>query len=372
MGKTLKGLLGGEGAANVFSSLSAILLGLLAGLFVLLLSDSSQALNGFKAILVGGFVDMKNAGQVLYFATPIILTGLSVAFAYKTGLFNIGASGQFILGAFAAVYVGVEWTFLPAGLHWVTALAAAALAGALWGCIPGILKALSNANEVITCIMLNYIGMYLTNFMVKRTIFDLLKNQSRAVAKGAVSPKMWLDSLFITGASPSSANIGIFIAILAGIACYVVLDKTRFGFELKACGYNRDCSHYAGINEKKCFISSMSIAGALAGLGGALHYLAGAGKAIEVIDVLAAEGFDGIPVALLGLNNPIGVIFSGLFVAFLKVGGFNMQLYGFAPQAIEIILAVIIYCSAFSLFFKNMIAVFYKKIHRHAPEIEEQ
>lgn len=368
MDKTFNRLLRSEGAASVFASLSAILLGLLAGFFVLLLSNSSQALDGFKAILAGGFVDMKNAGQVLYFATPIILTGLSVAFAYRTGLFNIGASGQFILGAFAAVYVGVKWTFLPGPLHWLAAMAAAALAGALWGCVPGILKALSNTNEVITCIMLNYIGMYLTNFMVRRSIFDLLKNQSQAVAGSAISPKAGLDRLFITGASPSSANAGIFIAILAGIACYILLDKTLFGFELKACGYNREGSRYAGINEKKCFISSMAMAGALAGLGGALHYLAGAGKAIEVVDVLASEGFDGIPVALLGLSNPIGVIFSGLFVAFLKVGGFNMQLYGFAPQAIEIILAVIIYFSAFSLFFKNLLFGFFKKKAKRVTE----
>lgn len=371
MNKTPGKLLRSDGAASVFSSLTAILLGLLAGFLVLLLSDRSQALNGFMAILAGGFTDMKNAGQVLYFATPIIMTGLSVAFAYKTGLFNIGASGQFILGAFAAVYVGVEWTFLPGILHWIAALAAAALAGALWGSIPGILKALTNTNEVITCIMLNYTGMYLTNFLVKRTVFDLLKNQSQAVVKSAVSPKMGLNSLFMTGNSASSANVGIFIAALAAIACYILLEKTRFGFELKACGYNREGSRYAGINEKRCFISSMSIAGALAGLGGALHYLAGAGKAIEVVDVLASEGFDGIPVALLGLSNSIGVIFSGLFVAFLKVGGFNMQLYGFAPQAIEIILAVIIYFSAFSLFFKNIFSLLFKKMES-ATESEGQ
>jgi len=347
--------------SSLFSSLAAILVGLLAGFLVLLISNPNQALHGFRAILVGGFVDMKNLGQVLYFATPIIMTGLSVAFANKSGLFNIGASGQFILGAFAAVYVGVKWTFLPGALHWIVALIAAMAAGALWGCIPGILKALSNVNEVITCIMLNYIGMYLTNFMVTRLIFDSLKNQSKAVAKSALIPKAGLDTLFKTGGSSSSANAGIFIAILAGIVMYIVLNKTRFGFELKACGYNRDASRYAGVNEKKSIIFSMAIAGALAGLGGALLYLAGSGKGIEVVDVLAAEGFNGIPVALLGLSNPIGVIFSGIFIAYLNVGGFNMQLYDFAPQAIEIIIAVIIYFSAFSLLFKDVFSNIRKK-----------
>jgi len=133
--------------SSLFSSLAAILVGLLAGFLVLLISNPNQALYGFRAILVGGFVDMKNMGQVLYFATPIIMTGLSVAFANKTGLFNIGASGQFILGAFAAVYVGVKWTFLPGALHWIVALVAAMAAGALWGCIPGILKALSTSTR---------------------------------------------------------------------------------------------------------------------------------------------------------------------------------------------------------------------------------
>ncbi|MEG2843116.1 MAG: hypothetical protein RR900_06480, partial [Ruthenibacterium sp.] len=134
-----------------------------------------------------------------------------------------------------------------------------------------------------------------------------------------------------------------------------LIEKTKFGYELKACGYNRRAAKYAGINEKRSIILSMVIAGALAGLGGACLYLAGAGKGIEVLDVLAAEGFNGIPVALLGLNNPIGIIFSGIFVAYLNQGGFNMQLYGFAPQVIEIIISVIIYFSAFALILREFV-----------------
>ncbi len=360
MRSKLKNLLPRAGISSLLSSLMAIAVGLFIGFIILLVSNPTQALDGFKAILVGGFVDKKNLGQVLYFATPIILTGLSVGFANKTGLFNIGAPGQFIIGAYAAVFVGVKFIFLPPSIHWIVALLAALLAGAIWGLIPGILKAYFNVHEVIACIMMNYIGMYLVNFLVVRTIFDSLKNQSKRIAVSSVIPKLGMDNFFRSGTSASSVNAGILIAIIAGIIIFIILEKTKFGFELKACGYNRDASRYAGINEKRSIILSMMIAGALAGLGGALLYLAGSGKGIEVVDVLAIEGFNGIAVALLGLSSPIGVILAGLFVAHLNVGGFNMQLYDFVPQVIEIIIAVIIYFSAFSLLLKGLIGKLWK------------
>ncbi|GHV41679.1 ABC transporter permease [Clostridia bacterium] len=355
MNNKLKRLLDINNSASALSSLTAIAIGLLAGFIVLLVTNPAQALPGFAAILTGGFGDLKSLGQVLYFATPIIMTGLSVAFASKTGLFNIGASGQFIVGAYSAIFVGVKLSFLPAPFHWIAALLAAAIAGAVWGAIPGALKAFRNVNEVISCIMLNYIGMYLVNWLITKTIFDSLKNQSLRVADSANMPKMFMDKIFRDGANISSANSGIIVAIIMAVVIYIILQKTKFGFELKACGFNKDASRYAGMNEKRSIIMSMVIAGAMAGLGGALLYLAGSGKGIDVIDVLAAEGFNGIPVALLALNNPIGVIFSGLFVAYLNVGGFNMQLYSFAPQVIEIIIAIIIYFSAFSLVLRGII-----------------
>jgi len=338
---------------NALSSVTAIVTGLLAGLIILIASNAGQAFAGFWVILTGGFSSMRELGQVLYFATPIIMTGLSVGFSSKTGLFNIGASGQFITGAYAAVLVGVKCDFLPGHLHWIVALLAAMLAGALWGAIPGFFKALFNVNEVIACIMMNYVGTYLVNFLITKTIFDSLRNQSLRVAAAANLPKMGMDKVFRDGFNVSSANCGIFIAILFAVLTYLILEKTSFGYELKACGFNRDAARYAGINEKRSIILSMTIAGALAGLGGALLYLAGSGRGITVVDVLAQEGFNGIPVALLGLNNPLGIIFSGLLVAYLNVGGFNMQLYNFPPQVIEIILGVIIYFSAFSLFVRG-------------------
>ena len=349
-------LLQKQGFTSFMGSVLAILCGLAVGFIVLLISNPANAVNGFISILTGAFSDMKNLGQVFYSATPIILTGLSVGFANKTGLFNIGGPGQFVVGAYVAVLIGVKCTFIPGPLLWLACLVGAMLAGALWGFVPGFLKAVCNVNEVIACIMMNYIGMYGVNFLVVETIFDSQKNQSLPVAANANAPKLGMDQIFRSGASASSVNAGIFVAILAGIIIYFLIERTKFGYELKACGYNRDAAKYAGINEKRSIILSMAIAGSLCALGGACLYLAGAGKGIEVVDTLAAEGFNGIPVALLGLNNPIGIIFAGLFMAYLNQGGFNMQLYGFAPQVIEIIIAVIIYFAAFSLLLRGLVS----------------
>lgn len=337
---------------GLLSSGIAVLVGLLFGLIILFISNPSQAMNGFITILSGGFTDgAKGIGQVLYYATPIIMTGLSVGFAFKTGLFNIGAPGQFIMGAFGAIYVGIMWTWLPSSIHWLVALLAGGILGGIWALIPGVLKACFNVNEVISCIMSNYIGMYAVNFMVKQTVFDSLRNQSKPVASSAIVPKFGLDKIFVG----SGVNGGIIIAIVIAVIIYIILNKTIFGYELKACGYNPFASQYAGINAKRNIILSMAIAGCLAGIGGGLLYLAGTGKYLEVVDILAAEGFNGIPVALLGMSNPLGIVIAGIFIAYITVGGFYMQLYDFAPQIIDIIIAAIIYFSAFSLIFKNFI-----------------
>ena len=169
--KKAKDIMLSDGANNAFSSLFAIFIGLVFGFIVLLISNPSEAVQGFTIILKGGFnTNAKGLGQVLYFATPLIMTGLSVGFAFKTGLFNIGAAGQFIMGAFTAVYIGVKWTFLPAPLHWMVAILGAALIGGLWALIPGLMKAYLNVHEVISTIMMNYIGMYTANFLIKATV----------------------------------------------------------------------------------------------------------------------------------------------------------------------------------------------------------
>ena len=337
---------------NIASSVLAVICGLLFGTLVLLFANPDQALRGLSIILMGGFADgMSGVGAMLYIATPIIMTGLSVGFAFKTGLFNIGASGQFTVGAFVAVYIGVKWTFIPPSIHWIVALIGAAIGGALWGMIPGVLKAFRNVNEVIASIMANYIGMYLVNYMIKGNIYDQLRSQSQEVAPSAIIPKAGLDKLF----NSSNLNIGPIIAAVFVIIVFILIEKTVFGYELKACGMNRDASRYAGINERKSIILSMSISGALAGVGGALLYLAGSGRYLQVLDVLAAEGFTGISVALLGLSNPIGILFSGIFIGHIYVGGTNLQLLNFVPEIIDIIISSIIYCGAFSLLLKHFI-----------------
>lgn len=337
---------------SLISAVGAIVIGLLFGFIILLISNAKEAIPGFIAILEGGFADgAKGVGDVLYNATPIILTGLSVGFAFKTGLFNIGASGQFTMGAFAAIFVGIKWTFLPGHLHWIVALIMALVAGGLWGLLPGILKAFTNVHEVISSIMMNYIGMYMVNMLIVDNIHDKIKNQSLPVAKTAILPKAGLDKLFET----NNINIGILIAIFAVIVIYIILSKTTLGYELKACGLSPTASKYAGINSKRNIILSMVIAGALSGLGGGLLYLAGSGKYLQVVDMLAPQGFNGISVALLGMSNPIGILFAGLFIAHITVGGVNIQLYSFVPEVIDIIVAAIIYCGAFALFFKSII-----------------
>ena len=344
-------LLSEKNIVSLTSSISAILVGLLFGLVILLISNPSQAFAGFKTILFGGFTGgFKGVGQVLYFATPIIMTGLSVGFAFKTGLFNIGASGQFIVGAYAAVLVGVRLTSLPPSIHWIVALLAAAAAGGLWALLPGILKAYANVNEVIATIMMNYIGMYSVNYLVTRTVYDQLRNQS--ISTVAVLPKWGLTTLF----PRSSVNGGFFIAVFMVIVVHILINKTTFGYEMKACGFNREASRYAGINAKRNIVLSMVIAGALAGIGAGLLFLAGSGKHIEVVDILAVEGFNGIPVALLGMSSPIGILFAGLFIAYVTQGGFYLQLSNFVPEVIDIIIAAIIYFSAFALIFKNIMS----------------
>lgn len=346
---------------RAYSSIFSILIGLLFGLIILMISNPAQAVDGFVIILKGGFsTGAKGMGQVLYFATPLILTGLSVGFAFKTGLFNIGAAGQFIMGAFAAVYIGVKWTFLPAPWHWIVALIGAAVVGGLWALIPGLLKAYLNVHEVISTIMMNYIGMYLANYMIKLTVYDSKKGLSMNVAESAVLPKGGLDYVFFNplGSTKdmSTVNCGIWIAILIAIVIFIILNKTTFGYELKACGFNPHASKYAGINDKRNVVLSMVIAGMLAGLGGGLLYLAGAnGRHIKVVDVLAVEGFNGIPVALLGLSNPIGIIFSAIFVSYITQGGNYLQTLNFVPEVIDIIIACIIYFSAFALIFRNIL-----------------
>ena len=346
-----------EGLLSLLSTLVVIIAGLGIGLIVLLVSDTERAFPAFWTMLSFGSSSMRNIGDVLLGATPIILTGLSVTFAFKTGLFNIGAAGQFAFGGFVAIYIGVQLTILPPALRIICSILGAALAGAVWGAIPGLLKAYRNVHEVITSIMTNYIGMYLISYTIQNTIFDLGRTTTVLLPDDSNLPSLGLDMIFReplgTGYRSSAVNLGIIIAILIAVLVYIILDKTKFGYELKACGFNKDAAKYAGINQNANIVKSMMICGAIAGVGGALNYMNGTGLSMNALPVLAAEGFTGISVAFLGLTNPIGVIFSGIFVSYLFLGGARMQPFGFSLELVQIVISVIIYFCAFVLLVKN-------------------
>ena len=345
-----------DGFFDFLSSILVIIAGLLIGLIILLISDAREAFPAFTTILTFGTSSMRNIGNVLLAATPIILTGLSVAFAYKTGLFNIGATGQFMLGAYMAIYVGVEFTFLPPAIRIMVCILVAAVAGALWGAIPGLLKALFNVHEVIACIMTNYIAMYLVTFMIRQNIFDQGRGTSLPLPSDSNLPSLGFHHIFVDPDGRfSNVNLGIVLAIIIAIIVYIILEKTTFGYELKACGFNRDAAKYAGINEKRNIVSSMVICGALAGIGGALNYMNGTGLSMGVAEELALEGFTGISVAFLGMNHPIGIIFSGAFVSYLILGGTRIQALGFNIELVEIVISVIIYFCAFVFLVKSFL-----------------
>jgi len=344
-------LLKNKDYSGLLSSLISILVGLVFGFLVLLMANPANAVKGFKALAVGGFFNgMKSFGDVFYYAVPIIMTGVGIGFAFKASIFNIGGSGQFLAGSFCALYVAVEWE-LPGALGWIVPLIAAALGGALWALLPAVLHAYRNVNIIIATIMMNYTGLYLTNHLIKKTIYDPLRNQTVLVPAAHRLPSAGLDKIF----EGSVINCGILIAIAVAILMYILLEKTTFGFEIKACGKNRDASANAGINARRNIVISMLISGALCGLGGALMYLSSAGKYLQVVEVLQAEGMNGIPVALLAMNNPIGCIFSAFFLAYLQVSGFYMQSYGYSAEIVDIITSVIIYFSAFSLIISEFI-----------------
>ncbi|MCL2840055.1 MAG: ABC transporter permease [Defluviitaleaceae bacterium] len=353
-----------DGLLSFLSSILVIIAGLLVGLIVLLVSNAEQALPAVQTILTFGVDNMRNVGDVLLRATPIILTGLSVAFAFKTGLFNIGASGQFMLGGFVSIMIGVHALAIPAPLRIIFALLAAALTGALWGAIPGLLKAYRNVHEVISSIMTNYIGMFFAVYLIQEFAFDQGRGTSAHLHPTSTLPRMGFQNIFRepVGAAfrESHVNVGIVIAIILAIVIYIILEKTTFGYELKACGFNQDAAKYAGINQKRNIVFSMMISGSLAGIAGALNFMGTTGLSMSVVETLAMEGFTGISVAFLGLNHPIGIIFSGIFVSYLQLGGARLQPH-FSAELVETVIAVIIYFCAFVFVVKSMIGKVIKK-----------
>ena len=367
-----------DGTRSVAASLLSILIGLAVGsLVILIVGCTSSTLSpksaweGIQLIFLGLFTTGRDAagaltfgfnsasfGNMLFRATPLILTGLSVAVAFKTGLFNIGASGQYLAGTCATLFIAlsIPSSVVPAWLIWLIAFLGGMLAGALWGAIPGLLKALLNINEVIACIMTNWIAANLVTWL-----FDIsnLKNITdgtksgyiyKTTFNGVATSKMGLDRLF----PGSQVNGGILIAIVLAVVIFVLLTRTTFGYELKACGANRYAARYAGIHDKRCIVLSMSIAGALAGAAGSLYYLSGNTEFYwSTYQALPTAGFNGIAVALLAVNHPIGVVFAGLFMSTLDISGLQLtNLTAYNEYITDVIIAVIVYLAAFSLVIK--------------------
>ena len=335
-------------------SLICILLGLLVGFIVLLIINPANAWEGLVSILKNFWnsskqnTQLKNLGNTLVKTAPLLMCSLSVLFAYKAGLFNIGAAGQYVVGAGAALYMA-----LALHLPWWVCLLGAIVAGAVLGAISGALKAYFNVNEVISCIMLNWISLYLINMLlgtVKETTSNYTAKLSTAGAQSFI-PDLGLGAWFGKNAY---VGLALFLAVLSALLIWMILQKTRLGYELKASGYNRNAARYCGMKEKKNMVLTMAIAGSLAGAGAGLFYLTGFEQWSVTQTSVPSMGFNGIAAAFLGGLNPIGSIFSSYFIQHIADGGAKkLTTLGYPSQISELISSMIIYLCAFVMFFKT-------------------
>ena len=373
--KKCRTLLESDSSRKVFASLLSIVIGLAVGALVAAIVGLTKdnisfegIWDGVRIIFFGLLSTGRDAagnltwgfnaaawGNMLFRATPVIMTGLSVAVAFKTGLFNIGAPGQYLMGTLATLFIALEIpsSQVSPALIWLLAFLGGMAAGAIWGAIPGLLKAFLNINEVLACIMTNWIAANLVTWA-----FDIsnLKNVAEGTKTGYIykttfnnvaTSKMGLDKLF----PGSQVNGGILVAIVIAVIVYIIMNKTTLGYQLKACGANRHAARYAGIKDKRNIVLSMAIAGALAGGGAALYWLSGNTEFYWITyQALPAAGFNGIPVALLALNHPVAVVFAGIFMAMLNIVGQQLTtLTAYNEYITDVVIAVIVYLSAFSL-----------------------
>lgn len=330
----------------------AIILGILIGSIILLVSGTNP-IEAYKVIFFGAFGKPKYISWTLVKAVPLILTGLSVAFAFNTGLFNIGAEGQYIVGSIGALVVGLL-VDLPPVLHGLVALLAGALCGYVWGAIVGILKAKFEVNEVISSIMMNWIGFYLSNYLLSFPILRNIESDNSYSIKNTASIKIlgaWKTSeagravlannKFLRDILNPPVNFGIIIAIIAALVIWYILKKTTLGYELRAVGFNDKAAEYGGISINKSIVTSMGIAGILAGLAGAITVLGVSGN----IGIMAGQegyGFDGMAVALIAGNNPLGTIPAALLYAGLTYGGGKLTTIGTYSEVVKIIVGIMI------------------------------
>lgn len=345
-------LLANDGFQTLLASLLCVLGGLLIGYIVLLIIEPSGAWGAIIAVLKNYMIfpmeqlQLKYLGQTLTRTAPLLMCALSVLFAYKVGMFNIGAAGQYVAGACAALYCA-----LGLKLPWYVCLLAAMAAGALLGAISGALKTFCNVNIVISGIMLNWIGLYLTNL-----ILGTVKNPTspytlnlRGVNPGAMLPDLGIGAFFN---NEKSVTMAIPLAVIMAVIVWVILNKTKFGYELKATGYNYHAAKYAGMKENRNIIFTMMISGALAGMGAALLYLTGIEEWETTLASVPAMGFNGIAVAFLGGLSPIGSILAAYFIQHITLGGSYVDLTLYSSQISSLISSLIIFLCAFVAFFK--------------------
>ena len=362
-----------DSTKSVIASLICIVAGILLGWLVLLIIalasndvPDTDAFSALGILLAGPFASGSGntafvLGDMLFESAPLIMTGLSIAIAFKTGLFNIGAPGQYLMGAMGAIITALSIPTTPgtAFFVWLFALIVGMAFGMIWGLIPGLFKAFFNVNEVIVCIMTNWIAANIVSWVFKDSQYINVAGGKTAytlstLTNGVSTPKLGLDKLF----PGSNIDIGIFIAIAIAIGIYILMNKTTLGYELKACGHNKNAAKYAGMNEKRNIMLSMAIAGGLAAIGASLYYLnGGAELAWNTYARLPDTGFNGIPVALLASNSPIGVIFSGILLRYLDKGGFNLAGFtSFNEYVSDLVVALIIYFAGFSKFIKDLLS----------------
>ena len=383
-----------DSTQKVVASLLSILIGLVVGSLVILIVgltsksiSTKGAWEGIRLIFAGIFSTGRDAtgvlswgfnptsvGNMLFRATPLIMTGLSIAVAYKTGLFNIGAPGQYLMGTMVSLMLALSLPTETMGvfLVWLIAFLGGMLAGALWGAIPGLLKAFLNINEVLACIMTNWVAANLVTWLFDISNFKNMAEGTKSgyiyktTYNGVATAKLGLDKLF----PGSQVNAGILVAVLFAIVMYILINKTTLGYQLKACGSNRHAARYAGIKDKRNIVLSMAIAGSMAGGGAALYYLSGNTEFFwSTYQSLPATGFNGIPVALLAVNNPIAVIFTAIFMSMLDIIGLQLtNLTAYNEYITDVIIAAIVYLSAFALVIRMMIAP--KKKRSAEPETE--
>ena len=343
-----------DGMQSLISSLICIILGLFLGYIVLLFINPTGAFKAITDVIKnffyykGSTIRMKYFGNTLVKMAPLLLCALSILFSYKVGLFNIGCSGQYTAGVCAALYAALKWNW-----NWLACLLLAILAGALAGTLVGVLKSYCNVNEVISGIMLNWIILYGTNTILTN-VKELASPYTLLVKKyspQSLLPSLGLGKLF---SNNQYMTIAVPLSILIAVAVMIILNKTKFGYELKATGFNKNAAKYCGMKEKRNMILSLLISGALAGMGAAFFYLTGYEQWECTTSTVPGMGFNGIAATFLGGLNPIGTIFSSFFIQHITIGGANVDKTMYCSQISDLISALIIYLCGFVLFLKTL------------------